>query len=107
MGSYQECDDQVILDADEIVVDHVGQALHRGALKHLVDDGQLSEKDITTTIGKKRVEDIEGKKVICVPIGTGAMDISVAQFVLDRAKEKGLGGKFDFLPSYQTAQLTL
>lgn len=26
MGSYQECDDQVILDADLIVVDHVGQA---------------------------------------------------------------------------------
>jgi ornithine cyclodeaminase/alanine dehydrogenase len=112
MGSYQECEDQVILDADVIVVDHVGQALHRGALKHLVDNGELSEQDITATIGdlsigKKRVEDIEGKKVICVPIGTGAMDISVAQFVLDRATEKGLGGKFDFLPSYQTAQMTL
>jgi ornithine cyclodeaminase/alanine dehydrogenase len=112
MGSYQECDDQVILDADLIVVDHVGQALHRGALKHLVDSGKLSEQDIFATIGdlsigKKRVEDIESKKVVCIPIGTGAMDISVAQFVLDRAKEKGLGGKFDFLPSTQTAQLTL
>lgn len=69
-------------------------------------------QDITATIGElsigeKCVEDIESKKVICVPIGTGAMDISVTQFVLDRAMKKGLGGKFDFLPSYQGAQLTL
>lgn len=81
-------------------------------MKHLVDSGKLSEQDIFATIGdlsigKKRVEDIERKKVICIPIGTGAMDISVAQFVLDRAKEKELGGKFDFLRSSQTAHVTL
>jgi ornithine cyclodeaminase/alanine dehydrogenase len=102
MGSYRECEDQVILDADMIVVDHVGQALHRGALKHLVEAGKISEENIFATIGdlslgKKRAENIEQKKVVCIPVGTGAMDVAVATFVLDRAKEKGLGGKFAFI----------
>ena len=32
MGSYKEIEDEVILQSDAIVVDHVGQALHRGCL---------------------------------------------------------------------------
>jgi len=47
-------------------------------------------------IGAKQVENMESKTVVCVPIGTGAMDIAIAQYVLDKAKEKGLGSTFDF-----------
>ena len=39
MGSYKEVTDELILSCDDIVVDHMGQALHRGALKKLADEG--------------------------------------------------------------------
>ena len=102
MGSYQEVDDDFILSADRVIVDHVGQCLHRGALKGLVEAGKFRESDIDATIG----EVVAGKKpgrlskddrVLCIPIGTGAMDIAVATVILERAKEKGMGGSFDFV----------
>jgi Predicted ornithine cyclodeaminase, mu-crystallin homolog len=102
MGSYQEVDDEFILSADRVVVDHVGQCLHRGALKEMVEAGKFGEKDIDATIG----EVVAGKKpgrtdakdrILCIPIGTGAMDVAVASVVLERAKAKGLGGSFDFV----------
>ncbi|MCG8483354.1 MAG: ornithine cyclodeaminase family protein [Clostridia bacterium] len=101
LGSYQECDDELILKADKIIVDHIGQALHRGALKKLNSDGKITEENIYATIGelaaaKKQCDVSENERVICIPIGTGAMDVAVATVVLDRAKEKGLGEKFSF-----------
>lgn len=102
MGSYQEVDDDFILSADRVIVDHVGQCLHRGALKELVEVGKFQESDIDATIG----EVVAGKKpgrlsdddrVLCIPIGTGAMDIAVATVILERAREKGMGGHFDFV----------
>jgi len=102
MGSYQECDDACIETADRIIVDHIGQALHRGALAKLGTSGRISEKNIYATIGevaagKKAGHFSGGERVICVPIGTGAMDISVATLAWQRAKEKGLGGRFKFV----------
>lgn len=52
LGSFQEIEDDLILNADNIIVDHEDQALHRGALKKLNKEGQLSVDDITTTLGK-------------------------------------------------------
>ena len=102
MGSYQEVDDDFILSADRVLVDHIGQCLHRGALKELVEAGRFQESDIDATIG----EVVAGKKpgrlsvndrILCIPIGTGAMDIAIATVILERAREKGLGGSFDFV----------
>lgn len=100
MGSYKELDDKVILQADSIIVDHVGQALHRGALHALVEQGKLSEKSITSTIGELaigsyEVGDISNKRIICLPIGTGAMDIAVAGIVYERGIARGMGTDFD------------
>jgi len=102
MGSYQECDDAFLLNAKKIVVDHVGQCLHRGALAELVEEGKLGEENIFATIGelavgKKNVGDYSDGKIVCIPIGTGAMDIGVASTVLKRAKEKGVGGCYEFV----------
>lgn len=101
MGSYQECDDDFILSADKIVVDHVGQCLHRGALKELSEAGKVDESSLYATIGelaagKKAGPDMSRERVLCIPIGTGAMDIAVATIALERAKEKGLGGTYSF-----------
>ncbi|HOG14947.1 MAG TPA: ornithine cyclodeaminase family protein [Synergistales bacterium] len=102
MGSYQEVDDDFILSADRVIVDHIGQCLHRGALKGLVEAGKFRESDIDATIGevvagKKPGQLSEDDRVLCIPIGTGAMDIAVATVILERAKEKGMGGSFDFV----------
>lgn len=100
MGSYKEVDDEVILQADSIVVDHIGQALHRGALHALVEQGRLSEKNITTTIGELALGtadlgDVSGKRVVCIPIGTGAMDVAVAGIVYERGIARGMGVDFN------------
>jgi ornithine cyclodeaminase/alanine dehydrogenase len=102
MGSYQECDDACILKTDKIVVDHVGQCLHRGALKELSEAGKVTERSIYATIGevvagKKAPRGTATERIICIPIGTGAMDIAVATLVYQRAVEKGLGGRFTFV----------
>lgn len=102
MGSYQECEDEFILNADKIIVDHIGQALHRGALAKLNHEGKILEENIYCTIGdlvagNNDAGDYKEQRILCIPIGTGAMDIAVASVVLERAKEKGLGGNYDFL----------
>jgi alanine dehydrogenase len=102
MGSYQECSDECIEKADKIVVDHVGQALHRGALAKHGTSGRLTEKDLYATIGELAAGKKKGivsadERVVCIPIGTGAMDVSVATVAWQRAKEKGIGGTYSFV----------
>jgi len=101
MGSYQECDDDFILSADKIIVDHVGQCLHRGALKELCEEGKISERNIFATIGeivagKKEIKRNKNERILCIPIGTGAMDIAVATIVFQKAESKGIGGTYEF-----------
>ena len=101
MGSYKEVTDELILGADTIVVDHVGQALHRGGMKALAEAGKITEADITTTVGdlvngNYDLGDVSQKRMVCALIGTGAMDIGCAKLVYRRACEKGIGQEFDF-----------
>src|SRR5699024_10979408 len=105
MGSYQEVEDKLILNSDYIIVDHMEQALHRGVLKDLNEQGKITEDSIYDTIGEfanktKTIDNYQNKTVICVPIGTGAVDIAVAKFALDKAQEKNVGEKFDFIQEY-------
>jgi len=102
MGSYQEVEDNFILNADKIIVDHVGQCLHRGALAKLNHEGKILEEHITATIGDlafgnstHRIQPNE--RILCIPIGTGAMDVAVAGVVQQKAKEKGVGRSYKFV----------
>lgn len=101
MGSYQECEDSLLLNADKIIVDHVAQALHRGALRELNAQGRITEAHIHATIGelavgKKTLEE-NGDRIICIPIGTGALDVAVGQVVLERIKAQGSCTAFSFV----------
>lgn len=101
MGSFQECEDALILDSDSIIVDHVEQCLHRGALKKLSESGKISEKDIYTTIGDIVTGNTPARKsdndrIFCIPIGIGAMDVTVATLVYEKiSKIEGIQS-FDF-----------
>ncbi|HCL78919.1 MAG TPA: alanine dehydrogenase [Synergistaceae bacterium] len=101
MGSYKECQDEALLSADFIVVDHVEQCLHRGALKSLADAGVITRDHIDATLGdlasgKKRINHSPASRTLCIPIGTGAMDVAVASIALQKAEEAGVGNTFDF-----------
>jgi ornithine cyclodeaminase/alanine dehydrogenase len=102
MGSYQECENEFILGVDKIIVDHVDQCLHRGALKELAEAEAIGKDDIFATIGeiaagKKQAEFSQNERILCIPIGTGAMDVAIATIVLKRATEKKVGGSFTFV----------
>ncbi len=102
MGSYQECEDEFILTADRIIVDHIGQALHRGALKELSEKGKIIENSIYATIseiavGKKEGYMKDNERILCIPIGTGMLDIAVATVAMQKGIEKGLGSSFAFV----------
>ena len=101
MGSYQEAEDTLLLHADHIIVDHVEQALHRGVLANLSKSGQIGEKDIACTIGalaagKKALDRKPTDRIVCVPIGTGAMDIACASRVYQKMLAAGDCSSFDF-----------
>lgn len=102
MGSFQEIDDGLILSADKIVVDHPYQALNRGALKRLHNEGKVMEADIFTTLGelatgKTTMPDFSDEIVLCIPIGTGAMDVAVAGVVYQKAIAEAVGDEYAFI----------
>jgi len=102
LGSYQELEEDLVMNADKIIVDHVGQTLGRGCLKLVSAKGKITEKDLYATIGqlacgKKAVGDISKERVVCVAIGTGMLDIAVGYAFYQKAVEKNIGGFFDFI----------
>ena len=73
-----------------------------GILINLHEAGKISERNFAATIGevvagKKPGRTSPTERLLCIPIGTGAMDIAVATVALQRAGEKGLGGTFAFV----------
>ena len=104
IGSYQEVEDSVILEADIRIVDSISQVLHRGSLHTLVEAGKLCRDDIYSEIGdiisgKKKYQYDSAKKVLYIPIGMGSEDIAVAYQVWQEAASVGLGTNVD-LESY-------
>ncbi len=102
LGSFRECADELILSMDKIIVDHVGQTLHRGALKEVSESGRLKEEDLYGTIGevvagRKKGRENPRERILCIPIGTGAMDVAVAALAYRKAMEKGVGSEFQFI----------
>lgn len=102
MGSYQECEDSLIINVDKIIVDHVGQCLHRGALKGLSEAGKITEQSIYSTIGEIAAGKTSGNisekdRILCIPIGTGAMDVAIAAVALQRATERKLVTGYAFV----------
>lgn len=101
-GSYQELDPEVVLSADKIVVDHWGQASHRGELAKLVEAGKIREKNIHAEIGeilsgKKKGRERDDENILAVPIGLGSLDIGCAVEVYRKATENGIGIPFSFI----------
>ena len=103
LGSNHEIDNKTIANADYIVVDHAGQAVHRGALSDAFSRDIIDQNDIDGTIGglasgRIQLGDLSDKTLIAVPIGMGAHDVAIAGVVAKRAQEQDIGKVFEFQP---------
>lgn len=101
MGSFTECEDELLTSADKVVVDHIEQTFHRGALKSVVEQRKFTLKNLHGTIGevvsgRKKGRENPEEVIVCVPIGTGAMDVTCATVVYERARRSGRGVPFSF-----------
>ena len=79
----------------------VGQCLHRGNLKHLAEEGKITENSVYCTVGElaagmKQVGDVADQKLLVVPIGMGCLDVAVAGIAYRKAFSLGVGETFAF-----------
>ncbi len=98
VGSYQEEDDEVILNASKIVVDKWESVLHRRtpSLAQMYLKGQLPLERIYADIGdiivgKKPGRESDQERIFFSPIGMGSEDIAFAHRVFTIAKARKLG----------------
>lgn len=92
-------DDEIMLAADKVVVDSYTQILHLDSpIRRLDAVGKMSEdmtiplKEIVT--GRATARDNDEQFVFCETMGMGSVDISVANMLYKRAKEMGIGQKW-------------
>ncbi len=98
VGSYREEEDEVVLEADKVVVDGIDHVIHRETpiIAQLVLSGKMSRDRIygeigEIVLGKKPGREGEKERIFFSPIGMAVDDIVLAKEVYDLAKQKGVG----------------
>jgi len=98
VGSYQEEEEEVIFNADKVVVDLWHEVLHRGTalLAKLYNAARINEERIYADIGeiiqgKKQGRSSKEERIFFSALGLGSEDVAIASFVYKEAKKKGLG----------------
>jgi ornithine cyclodeaminase/alanine dehydrogenase-like protein (mu-crystallin family) len=80
MGSCTEISPDLTTRADKLVVDHLGQGLHRGNFKEMVDSGELNAESFAAEVtevvaGRKIGRDNSGQRIIVALVGMGCLDL--------------------------------
>ena len=98
IGSYQEEEEAVILNADKVVVDIWEEVLHRGTplLARMFNEGRIDRHRISAEMGeiitgKKPGRESPTERIFFSPLGLGSEDIILAAEVHKRAVRKKLG----------------
>jgi ornithine cyclodeaminase len=98
VGSYQEEEEDVVHDADKIIVDEWASVYHRKTpiLAKMCLEGKLKEKDIYANLGeivngKKQGRHHRDERIFLLPIGMGSEDVIAAYEIYRLARAKGLG----------------
>ena len=94
MGSFRETSFDVVLKADKIAVDQVGQSLHRGNVKELAEMGEIDENSFDIIIpdvlaGKAEARTNPKDRIYAQIIGTGMLDVACAGLVLEKIAASG------------------
>lgn len=93
LGSYQEFDEESVLQAEKVLVDNWEQCSHRGELAKLVSRGLFSKDMLYAEIGEVAAGIKPGRtssreKIMAVPIGIGTHDIAVGYKVYHALKSE-------------------
>jgi len=100
LGSFQEIDSRIILQADRIYIDNWEAGRQRGNLAPLVRSGALSRGRIAGEIADVVSGRIDGRTcsdqtVLVVLVGIGALDIALGAELLKQARLQGSGLPLD------------
>ena len=92
MGSCRETSDDVVLKADKIAVDQIGQSLHRGNVKELAEAGKITADSFDIVIpdvlaGKSQARTNPDDRIYAQIIGTGMLDVAIAGYVYRKVIE--------------------
>lgn len=92
MGSFRETSDDVVLKADKIAVDQIGQSLHRGNVKELAEAGKITADSFDIVIpdvlaGKSQARTNPDDRIYAQIIGTGMLDVAIAGYVYRKVIE--------------------
>jgi ornithine cyclodeaminase/alanine dehydrogenase len=101
LGSYQELDDALVLNADLLLVDHLDQNIHRGEFKRLFESGNLSESDVHAEFGAIVAGVASGRSsedqiIVASMIGLASLDIAILGAVYQRLLKGGDSPTFAF-----------
>jgi len=92
--------DAGILKVAKIVIDDLEQASHSGEINVPLHDGELELGDIHATIGEVVAGKRSGREGAEISVfdstGLAIQDVAVAQVIVERARERGVGREFDF-----------
>lgn len=94
MGSYTEVSEELIRSADKLIVDHIGQALHRGGFAEMAARGEITAQSFAAELpdviaGTKVGRESPDERIVAGLIGIGAHDAACAALVCQRLREAG------------------
>jgi ornithine cyclodeaminase/alanine dehydrogenase-like protein (mu-crystallin family) len=101
MGSYQELELEVIIQADKLVVDNWEYISHRNPeLKRLLVDGHLTRQTLHAewpdiVAGRVPGRETDRERIVYIALGIWGEYAAMLPAVYHRAVEKGLGQKID------------
>ena len=95
MGSFTETSDDVVLKADKIIADHIGQSLHRGNIASMARRGLISEKSFAAELtsiaaGKHAGREHPEERIVCQLVGMGAPDAAIAALLIENMRNAGV-----------------
>jgi len=96
LGSFQEIDGRIALQADRLFVDNWEASTLRGNLAPLIRSGALTRAQVTGEIADVVSGKIAGRihdeqLVVIVLVGIGTLDIVLGAELLKQARERGIG----------------
>ena len=94
MGSFSETSEDLVRKADKLIVDHIGQALHRGNLAKMAARGEITAESFAAELpyviaGLSKGRENKKERIVAGLIGMGALDAGIAALVYQRILESG------------------
>jgi alanine dehydrogenase len=95
MGSFTETSDDVVLKADKLIADHIGQSLHRGNIASMAHRGLVNEASFAAELprivaGTQVGREYADERITCQLVGMGAPDAAVAALLIHNMQNAGV-----------------